>query len=61
MLEASVLTEKGRSMISSLLQWGEDGVLDDGDVSNPGLLSGKAVCPACALEYLTLTHQFVFL
>jgi hypothetical protein len=54
MLEASVLMEKGRSMISSLLQWGEDGVLDDGDVSNPGLLSGKYACPACALEYLTL-------
>eukprot|EP00804_Cyclotella_cryptica_P003767 CCRYP_008936-RD/>CCRYP_008936-RD protein AED:0.04 eAED:0.04 QI:74/1/1/1/1/0.83/6/1739/637 len=39
MLEASVLSSEGRERHSSLLQWGEDGVLDGGDEDNPGLLS----------------------
>jgi hypothetical protein len=41
MLEASVPTVKPQSKQSSLLLWGDDGIIDDGDESNPGLLSGK--------------------
>ena len=39
MLEASVLNEEGRAKNSSLLQWGDDAVVDHGDAANPGLLS----------------------
>ena len=42
MLEASALTEEGQTKKSCLLQWGEEGVLDEGDERNPGLLSGKS-------------------
>lgn len=41
MLEASVLTEEQKTKNSCLLQWGDNGIVDDGDASNPGLLSGE--------------------
>jgi hypothetical protein len=41
MLEASVLTETSIPKQSCLLLWGDDGKVDSGDESNPGLLSGK--------------------
>ena len=43
MLEASVLTVEGQAKRSCLLEWGEDGVVDNGDETNPGLLSGKYI------------------
>lgn len=45
MLEASVLKDQDRKKCTCLLEWGEDGVLDNGDASDPGLLSGE-----CALQ-----------